>query len=143
MYKKILVPIDGSESSYKTLEEAIRIGNQFNSKLYVLTVVPERIMTDYDPLITEDESFYSSLKKNAEDIIHVAKDYFDDVSCEVETIIERGTVDQVILNTARVKDVGLIVMGNRGLGDFSRLLLGSVSNKIINKSPVSVLIIKD
>lgn len=143
MYKKILVPIDGSESSYKTLEEAIRIGNQFNSKLYVLTVVPERIMTDYDPLITEDESFYSSLKKNAEEIIRVAKDYFDDVSCEVETIIERGTVDQVILNTARVKDVGLIVMGNRGLGDFSRLLLGSVSNKIINKSPVSVLIIKD
>ena len=142
MYNNILVPIDGSESSYRTLQEAITLGNEFKSNIYVLTVVPERIMRDYQPLVTEDKNYYSDLKEHAEEVIDVAKEYFEEITCNVETLIKRGTVDDVILQVAEEKDIGLIVMGNRGLGGFSRVMLGSVSNKVINKSPISVLIVK-
>lgn len=47
-----------------------------------------------------------------------------------------------IIEYAKEKRVNLIVMGNRGMGIVSRTLLGSVSNKVINNSPISVLVVK-
>ena len=53
-----------------------------------------------------------------------------------------GSPAEEIVNVAEDRGCSLIIVGNRGLGAFSRTLLGSVSNKVINASKISVLVVK-
>ena len=53
-----------------------------------------------------------------------------------------GNAAEQIVNVAEERGCSLIIVGNRGLGAFSRTLLGSVSNKVINTSKISVLVVK-
>ena len=61
---------------------------------------------------------------------------------EVETCVRVGRASEEILKCAEEKDVDLIVIGSRGLGGFSRTLLGSVSDKVLNAAKVPVLVNK-
>jgi nucleotide-binding universal stress UspA family protein len=61
---------------------------------------------------------------------------------QVETLIVPGDPAQKILETAEKKQVDLIVLGRRGLRPIRRALLGSVSRKVLDKSPYPVLIVK-
>ncbi len=60
----------------------------------------------------------------------------------VETRYLKGDIAREILDCAKREQVDLIVMGSKNRGVFSRTLLGSVSNKVVNHSEVSVLIVK-
>lgn len=65
-------------------------------------------------------------------------DYKDDV----ETCVRIGRASEEILKCSEEKNVDLIVIGSRGLGGFSRTLLGSVSDKVLNAAKVPVLVNK-
>ena len=106
---KILVPIDGSKSSKKSIDVARDMGEKLGADLLILTDAE----TDLSGYPNKVETFYTS-----------------------------GNPGEQICKFADEKDVDFIVMGNRGLGAFSRTLLGSVSNKVINHSKKSVLVVK-
>ena len=53
-----------------------------------------------------------------------------------------GNVKDVIIQFVQKKSINLIVIGNRGLGEFSKILLGGISNKLVNQSPSSILVVK-
>ena len=143
MLNRILVPVDGSKTSQASIEAARELGEKFESKLFILTVIPEVSIFDQYP-----SSFPYSLEvtkangERAEYILQDAEKALKDYPYEVEAFYTSGAAAQEIQEVATEKNVDLIVMGNRGLGAFSRTLLGSVSSKVLNQSKISVLVIK-
>lgn len=141
---KILVPIDGSKSAKMCVNAARELGEKMGAELYILTVIPETSIFEQYPT-----NFAYTLevdKANTERAEYVLNDAEEDLSNyphKVETFYTSGNPATQICKFAEEKGINLIVMGNRGLGAFSRTLLGSVSNKVLNHSKVSVLIVKN
>ena len=143
MENKYLVPIDGSESSLRALDEAMRLGEKAQAEIFILSVVPEVYLVDQVPNAyvyseASDDGVLNMTKK----ILGTAKERAAGYPYPVNTNYVIGNVSKEILSFADANNISLIVMGNRGLGAFSRTFLGSISNKVINGSKVSVLVVK-
>ena len=143
MENKYLVPIDGSESSLRALDEAMRLGEKAQAEIFILSVVPEVYLVDQVPNAyvyseASDDGVLNMTKK----ILETAKERAAGYPYPVNTNYVIGNVSKEILSFADANNISLIVMGNRGLGAFSRTFLNSISNKVINGSKVSVLVVK-
>lgn len=135
---KILVPIDGSKISETILEVVEEIGEKFKAELILLNVINDiNLQTGF---YSNDLYEYESDK--SQEILSEAKEEFSDYPYKVSLVSKNGKAYEEIIKLADEEDVDLIAMGNRGLGTFSRTLLGSVSNKVLNHSNKSVLIVK-
>lgn len=143
MFEKILVPVDGSESSKLALKKAIEIGSQFGSEIQVLSVAPEANLMRFTASTSNyDGSVNPEVIDITMRILDAAKEQLKDYPNPFEVQYIVGDAAREILRFAENNDIELIVMGNRGMGAFSRTILGSVSNKVVNSSPVSVLVVK-
>lgn len=141
--KKILVPIDGSEGSMKALNKAIELGLKFESEISVISVVPEVYLIDQVPnAYTYVESMDETAIDMTTKVLDSAEERLKDYPYPTSAHYEVGNISREILNFADEQNVDLIVMGNRGLGAFSRTFLGSISNKVINQSHIDVLVVK-
>lgn len=145
MFKKILVPIDGSKSSDKALNKAIKIGKEFQSEICVLSVTPEiYMMRGFTASVSSyDKKINQEVINMTMNTLNEAKKILEDYPYVYTTNYVVGDPAKEILNYAKDQEVNLIIMGNRGMGAFSRTILGSVSNKVVNASPISVLVVKD
>lgn len=143
MLNKILVATDGSASANSSLKKAGELAKMTQAQIYVLTVVPE---VSYFEQYPTDFPYGSDLaeanESRAKLILDDAKKRLD-YDGPVETFYVTGSSAKEIINFAEDKDVDLIVLGNRGLGAFSRTLLGSVSTKVINHTDRSVIVVKE
>lgn len=139
----ILVPIDGSKISERAVKTARELGSKLNAKLIILTVIPETsIFEQYPTNFPYTLEIDKANTERAEFVLSDIEEELKDYDGEVETFYTSGNPSEQIVKFAEEKNANLIVMGNRGLGAFSRTLLGSVSNKVINHSKVSVLVVK-
>lgn len=140
--KKILVATDGSENSERALIEAKRYAECTDGEVTILTVVEYLVMRPYTsveyPVMPDNEELESVGKS----VLTNSLKLFDDFKGEVNTKLRRGNPADEILREARSGEYDLIVIGSKGLGTFSRTILGSVSNKVLNNSMRDVLIIK-
>lgn len=143
MFKCILIPIDGSKASEKSIQAARELGEKFQSDLIVLTVIPEvSIFEQYPSNFPYSMEVSKANQERADFILEDVEKSLKDYPYGLETLYTTGSASQEIEEVAMEKEVDLIVMGNRGLGAFSRTLLGSVSSKVLNQSKVSVLVVK-
>lgn len=143
MFKRILIPIDGSKASEKSIQTARELGEKFQSDLIVLTVIPEvSIFEQYPSNFPYSMEVSKANQERADFILEDVEKSLKDYPYGLETLYTTGSASQEIEEVAMEKEVDLIVMGNRGLGAFSRTLLGSVSSKVLNQSKVSVLVVK-
>lgn len=138
----ILVPIDFSNLTDHLLNEAIDYAKDTHSKVYLLHVAS----LDLGFVIGDLGFQYLPELENAgmKDEISELKKYeskLKNESVEVEIIIKQGIPSEIILQEAEKLNVRVIVMGSHGKGLFMDVLLGSVSNEIIKKSKIPVLII--
>ena len=139
MYKKILVPMDGSEHSHKALAFAIDLAEKYDAALSLLYVVmsqpvPDSI-GDFGDWVYEQEAgakVMSACEKQAK----------DHGLTSVETSVQKGQPGQVIVDTARETDVDLILMGTRGLSDMQGLLMGSVAHKVSHLAHCTVVTVR-
>ncbi len=134
--KKILVAVDGSEPSKRACRMAKDLAFKFDSDIILVNVVPGLVCRACG--IT---TFPNEIKGSKEMLLEF-KEGFEDIGERVETLCLQGDIASEILACAKREQVDLIVMGSRGPGVLSRTLLGSVSNKVVNSSNVSVLIAK-
>ncbi len=143
MYKKILVPIDGSDHSLKALQVAKELGEKFHSEIYILSVIQE--ITRIDPV----PASYAVVDVIPEGAVDITTEILEKAEMSIRPYDNKihveykiGKPAEEILKYANDKDISLIIIGNRGLGAFSRTFLGSVSNKVINNTKRPVLLIK-
>lgn len=140
---KILVPVDGSKSSNKSVEVAKEIGKKFEAELLIMTVVSETsIFEQYPTNFPYTLEVNKANTERAEYVLKEVEESLKDYPYKVELFHTMGSPAEEIVNVAEERECSLIIVGNRGLGAFSRTLLGSVSNKVINTSKISVLVVK-
>jgi nucleotide-binding universal stress UspA family protein len=124
-FEKILIATDGSMHSEFAFQEAIDIAKRCGSSLIILSVVKR----DKNLLVVKEH--VDTLKKFAER-----------EGIEAEALIIKGVPHEVIVNIAYRKDVGLIVIGSHGRTGITKLLMGSVTERVIGHSRNAVLVWK-
>ncbi|HZH92950.1 MAG TPA: universal stress protein [Tissierellaceae bacterium] len=137
--KKILVPIDGSDCSKKALMKAKDLGKAFGSHITILTIIDSIRYLDMD---FKFDAVRDGIDLSKQLLVTALED-FKDYPGEVETLYKTGDVAEEIIDVAEEGGFDLIVMGSRGLGVFSRTILGSVSHKVIQHSKTTVMVVKD
>lgn len=132
--KKILVPIDGSENAKRALLKAKEIAEAFNSEITILNVMERKGFDTTSSGVIEN--------KQSEEVLTLAAKEFESYTGKVDTLTRIGAPAENILEISEEGAYSLIIMGSRGLGVFYQAMLGSVSHKVINRSSISVLIVK-
>lgn len=140
--KKILISVDGSENSTRALIEAKKFTEKPNVEITLLTVVKPMISAYYDnyeaPRFNDPEEMKQAGKSILDQAIQVLGQSHNDVVSKVR----RGDPADEILNEIEQEEYDVVIMGSRGLGAFSRTLLGSVSSKVLHHVDTDVLIIR-
>lgn len=139
---KILVPIDGSENSKLALEKAKELAKLSNGEVMILTVVKDVASQLYTLENKDREEIKRVFEEQGQEVINEAKEMIKGCSDKIQTTILKGDPAQEIIKMAEEGKYDLIIMGNRGLNAFSRVMIGSVSNKVLNHVGTSVLIVK-
>jgi len=135
--KKILVPMDGSKNSFRGLDMAIYLARQCGSTvtgLFVMPIYPRSFVP-----IRFDKKY---LTKAAKEFMKRAKQHAaqNGIVFAGKAII--GKESSEIVDFAKKNKFDIIVIGARGLGSVKEVFLGSVSNTVVHKSRVPVLVVK-
>lgn len=135
--KKILVALDGSKNSYRGLDMGIYLARQCDTKLtgiYVISNIPKK---EYDMDYPEKPLLIA-----AEDILETAKIRCARNGVLFEKKIDFGDPGSKITAFAKALDFDIIVIGVRGISNIKEVLLGSVSNHVLHKSTIPVMMIR-
>ena len=147
MFKNILVAVDGSTASTHALEMAIEISDKFGAGIHLLHVVREMQMPLNPGLMDKYEAVqrqrHDLLRSAGEQILNQAKRVAQSKGVDsVKSDIASGDPATAIVDYAEKKQITLIVIGNRGLGQVQSMLMGSVSRKVSNLTKGACLIVK-
>jgi nucleotide-binding universal stress UspA family protein len=145
MYERILVPVDGSETSKRGLAEAARLAREQGRGLRCLHVVDEHFLT-FDCLgIGYQSNLMESMRENGRAILEEASERVKENGVPVECVMRDSggrRVSDTILEEARTWGADLIVMGTHGRRGLSHLALGSDAELVVRESPVPVLLVR-
>ncbi|HEX2492369.1 MAG TPA: universal stress protein [Steroidobacter sp.] len=145
MYKKILVPVDGSPASKRGLEEAVRLAKSLNASLRLVHVVNELVMdTAYAPALY-DERVIEALRAGGLKTLEEAEAWVVSQGLKAETqLVETigGRAADLIVEEARQHQVDLIVMGTHGRRGVRRLVMGSDAELVLRSSLAPVLMVR-
>ena len=143
-YQNILVPVDGSETSFAAVAKAAELAKAFGSKITVVQVLT------LDPYIAAEyitanqtndliERARASIVKTLEE----AKQKFTEQGVEAETkLLEAQVIAREITNAAKELNADLIVIGSHGRTGLKKLFLGSVAQSILSEGTTPVLIVR-
>ena len=138
-YKKILVPIDGSEMSTQALLQAVYVAQHCGASLGVLHVVDLNKEVSAFERVSLSGYVPSELKETAYQLL---AEIMHEIPREIEAkaLVKMGDPGEVIVDTCMEGDYDLIIMGSRGFGTFRQMVMGSVSQSVLHHAPCSVLI---
>jgi nucleotide-binding universal stress UspA family protein len=123
----ILVGTDGSQDADRAVEFAVKLCKQVKAPLRIVHVV-----TVDDPPLEAHNDHASIAQRRAEAL------GAEDIDSEA---VAGNDIAECLMETARRNNVGLIIVGKRGLTRLSGLLLGSVSQKLISAAPCPVTVV--
>ncbi|ALL01839.1 Stress response protein [Pyrodictium delaneyi] len=144
VYSCILVGYDGSEASRLAIEKAVGLARRLGAKLVIATVVPPPTVFLGELLIPEVTELSEIEKPARERLGKLVKEIREAAGLEnVESALLVGDPAEELVNFAEASGCDLIVVGRRGRGGLERLILGSVSSKIVSISHcVDVLVVE-
>jgi nucleotide-binding universal stress UspA family protein len=137
--RKVLCPIDFSDYSRRALDHAVAIARWYDSSITVLHVYTATPAAAYAPGLPALESTALTAADREQLKVHATR--FVDAAhvgdIPVDLVITEGNVAAEILSRAR--QTGLLVIGTHGRSGFDRLVLGSVTEKVVRKAECPVL----
>lgn len=146
MYSRILVAVDGSDSSLHALKQAIELAKGLSATLRIIHVVEMGwLPVGIDPGI-DTEAMTAARRKAADTIMAMVRETVQASGYEAETaILETETPAQHVV-VAIMEDISrwaakLVVIGTHGRRGFKSLLLGSVAEQMTRLSPIPLLLI--
>lgn len=140
MYKKILVPTDGSEFAQKAEKHALFLAKTTGAGIYALSVTENNFVNGL-PLDDEVYQLNQLLKQRSEDNIKEFEEMDETSGIKFHGIIREGSPAKTILEVAKEEDIDLIVIGSSGKSGFDRFIMGSVAEKVVNAAKCAVLVI--
>jgi nucleotide-binding universal stress UspA family protein len=135
----VLVPTDGSEPAEAALDHAFeRFADDDITALYVMD--PVEGATAWGPGAGED--WLGSAEKRAERVLGEATERGETVGVEIDTDSVVGRPSRAIIDYAEEATVDQVVIGSHGRDGITRVLLGSVAETVIRRSPVPVTVVR-
>ena len=135
LFSKILVAVDGSESSSKAAEKSIDLAEKYGADLIALYIVA--------PNINFNEVFYfaeENGQKIVDDVKHEAS--AKKLNVQTEVLMDVGAVSKAIVEYAEKNNVNLIVIGTKGISGIKRMLVGSTASEVVKYSHCPVMVVK-
>jgi nucleotide-binding universal stress UspA family protein len=141
MFHRLLIAFDDSPSAERALAEAVELAQANHAGLTLLTVAPDvhDMVLGYAAPPASFEDVRHQIELGFHAMLEAAADKVP-ADLPVRKLLRRGDAAQAILHEARSGNHDLIVMGSRGRGGLRSLLLGSVSHRVLQASPVPVLV---
>ncbi|HEX6704815.1 MAG TPA: universal stress protein [Albitalea sp.] len=145
MYKRILVPLDGSETARFGLREALTLAKQQKATVCLLHVTTDfPVMLEMSSL-AEFEKVRAGLHQYGQELLQEAQRLAESLDVPAETKqreLQGGRVADVIVDEARQSACDLIAIGTHGRRGIRRALLGSDAEGVLRQSPVPVLLVR-
>lgn len=145
MFQKILIPVDGSEGSWRALNAAVEIGKNFGSELLVVNVIQPynnaallAVPLDHATISQGN----SELEKIGDKVLEMAQERLVGYEYKTEYCLEIGHPSERIIALAKKSKADAIIIGSRGLSGIAEFFLGSVSSKVSQYASIPVLIVK-
>ena len=145
MYRKILVPVDGSKTAASGLREAIRLAKEQGAKVRLVHVVNESGVIGVVEAGVDVAAFMRALGKGGRDLLERSRQSAKKLGIDPETSLRKsvaGRAAEEILAEAKKWRADLIVMGTHGRRGVSRLVLGSDAELVARLSSVPVLLVR-
>lgn len=142
MAEHVLVPFDGSPQAWTALEYAFEVHP--GARVTLLTVI-NPIEAGYSAetaFPSAAEEWYESAKATAEERFDEAAELAADRGVTMDTVIDVGRPSRVIVDTIEQVGADHVVMGSHGRTGVSRILLGSVAEAVVRRSPVPVTVVR-
>jgi nucleotide-binding universal stress UspA family protein len=138
----ILIAVDGSEHSERTVRQLIDLGRHVNElRVRLLNVQPEPLNWEYHHGVIEDEAVVRQ-KELGKRMLEKEGMLLEAAGVPFEWSVELGDPAETIVRVASEYGCNMIGVGSHGLGAVAGLLLGSVATKVIRSSRLPVLLIK-
>jgi nucleotide-binding universal stress UspA family protein len=145
MYQRILVPLDGSDTSTLGLREAIRLAIDQRARLRLVVVVDESVASQNFEAIFLTGDLIGALRQAGKKVIQEALALTRKHGIKADTSLSEtkgGRVSDLIVREAKKWKADLIVMGTHGRRGINRMVLGSDAEAVLRTSPVPVLMIR-
>ena len=139
MYKKILVPTDGSEFAKKAQKHALFLSKVSGAEIIAISVTENNFVNGL-PLDDEVYQLNQILKERSEENLKEF-DKLNEDELKITHIIRKKSPAKVILEVAKEENIDLIVMGSSGKSGFDRFIMGSVADKVVNSAKCAVLVV--
>jgi len=143
MYRRILMPIDGSACSDAALAHGLQLAKEQGAEVKILNVLDtQALYLLYEGMYVEEIA--DRWRREGEAFIARAADQARGAGVGVTTELadEGGRIPDVIVGKAKAWPADLIVMGTHGRHGFDHLLLGSAAEGVVRTTPVPVLLIR-
>lgn len=146
----IMACLDFSDYSPMTLEKAVELARMMDGRILALNVLNQR-----DQYAIETSARFYPPKKEVSTIINemveerydslrkMVRDLFPGDKSRITLKVEIGVPSEVILDMSETEDVDLIVIANKGRSNLSRVLFGSVAEKVLRHSKITVVSVRD
>lgn len=135
-WQKMLLATDGSPDSLRAAEKALDLAQAYGGELKVLSVL------DLPPQFLEGNPGISLEAPKEIKGVAELETQAQARGVKIEILMRQGTPYQVITDLARDEKMGLIIMGSHGRTGLQRLLMGSVTERVIGHAPCPVLVVK-
>lgn len=134
--RRIVVAVDLSEAAGPTVKAAVRFARVFGAALHVLHVVEPLPIIPETPLTFNDDDVHEEAER------HLERYIWPDIDYESATMsLRRGAAAETIDEEARERAADLVVLGSHGKGWVDRILIGSVTERVLSALPTSVLVV--
>ena len=139
---QILVPMDGSEQSWTAFDHAAEM---FGDETIVCLRVIDPVQSGYgvgSGAAAAADDWLDAQEEAAEEMFREVREQADQAGVTVETHTEVGSPARTIEEVAEERGVDHVVVGSHGRDGVARILLGSVSEKVVRRSPVPVTVVR-
>jgi len=139
-FKSILCPVDFFKASSRAVDYSFKLAESYEARVHLIHVVAPAIAMPYGAPIGSTD-FTVDLEKESERLLRKLKDRGERARIDVTTEVRLGDVDLGILHAVKAWKADLVVMGTHGRRGFERLVLGSVTERMVRHCPVPLLTI--
>lgn len=146
MYQRILVPIDGSETAKRGLEEAIKLTKALGAKLKIVHIVDDSALALNPETGIAAAPLVADFAEGGKEILEEARALTAKHGIDAEVVLHEnftGRVADLIADEAKKWRAQLIVMGTHGRGGIRHAVLGSAAESVVHASDVPVLLVRD
>ena len=145
MFKRILIPIDGSDTANQAIEKAVALAIAFKAQVQVVCVVDVYPFTGIGTDLAYGQAQYLSMATaEAHEATAKAIAVFNASGIDAtSSVVEGQAIYRAILDAAAASGADLIVMGSHGRKGLQKLVLGSVASQILSNTHLPVLIVRE